>query len=101
MKSFVSKTLTAVFLAAILGGLPNFGVAQYSLPKAPVAEPAIADFGFHGGDNYERAIAVSPNVNLSLCVLEGRLSINGWRRDEVRIYVHNGNKFGFKVLEKS
>lgn len=100
MKSVALKTLAAVFLAAIIGGLPSFAIAQYSLPRAP-AEPAIADFWLSGGENYERAIAVSSNVNVSLCVLEGRLSINGWRRNEVRIYLRNGNKFGFKVLEKS
>lgn len=101
MKSLALKTLAAVFLAAIIGGLPSFAIAQFSLPRAPAAEPALADFWLSGGENYERAIAVSPNVNVSLCVLEGRLSINGWRRNEVRIYLRNGNKFGFKVLEKS
>lgn len=101
MKSSISKLLSAAFFAAIIGGLSGVAVSQYSLPKSPVAEPALADFLFYGGDNYERAIAVSPNVNVSLCVVEGKLSINGWRRNEVRIYVHHGNKFGFKVLEKS
>lgn len=101
MKRFISKTLTAAFIAAIIGGLSRVTVSQYSLPKPPVAEPAIADFVYFGSENYERAIAVSPNVNVSLCVIEGKLSINGWRRNEVRIYVHNGTKFGFKVLEKT
>jgi hypothetical protein len=101
MKNFTSKLFTAARFAVIIGGLTSAAISQYSLPKAAVAGPAIDGFGFRGGENYERAIAVSANVNVSLCVLEGRVSINGWRRDEVRIYVHNGNKFGFKVLEKS
>lgn len=101
MKSFISTILTAVFFAAIIGGLGGDAVAQYSLPKTSVAEPVIAEFEYFGGENYERAIAVSPNVNVSLCVIEGKLAINGWRRNEVRIYVHHGTKFGFKVLEKS
>lgn len=100
MKSSISKTLTAVVFTVIIGGLSNLAIAQYSLPKMP-AEPAIADFEFYGGEDHERAVAVSPNVNVSLCVIEGKLSVNGWRRNEVRIYVHNGTKFNFKVLEKS
>lgn len=101
MKSLVSKIFTAVFFAAIIGGLNGVAISQYSLPKTPASEPVIADFEYFGGEDYERAIAVSPTVNVSLCVVEGKLSINGWRRDEVRIYVHQGAQFGFKVLEKS
>lgn len=101
MKSFIAKLFTAAFTAAIIGGLSGVAIAQYSLPKTPAPEPAIADLVFFGGENYERAIAVSPTVNVTLCALEGKLSINGWRRDEVRIYVHNGSKFAFKILEKS
>jgi hypothetical protein len=101
MKKTLAKVFTAACLAAIIAGLNGVAISQYTLPKPPLAEPAIAEFDFYGGENYERAIAVSPNVNLNICVVEGKLSINGWRRDEVRIYVHDGNKFGFKVLEKS
>lgn len=101
MKTFVSKILTAIFFVAIIGGLSGVAISQYSLPKPPAPELVIADFAYFGGENYERAIAVSPTVNVSLCVVEGKLSINGWRREEVRIYVHHGAQFGFKVLEKS
>jgi hypothetical protein len=101
MKKTLAKNFTAAVVAAFISGISSVAISQYTLPKPPVAEPAIAEFEFYGGDNYERAIAVSPNVNLTLCVVEGKLSINGWRRNEVRIYVHDGSKFGFKVLEKS
>lgn len=101
MKHFVSSILTALSVAAIIGGLNGVAISQYSLPKSPAGEPVIADFAFFGGENYERAIAVSPAVNVSLCVIEGKLAINGWRRNEVRIYVRGGSKFSFKVLEKS
>ncbi len=52
------------------------------------------------GHTSERAIAVDPNVNLSICVTQGSLKINGWNRKEVRVFVKDGAKFGFKVLEK-
>lgn len=101
MKKIISTIFTTAIVAFILGGLTSVALSQYSLPKTPVTNPEIADLEYFGGDNYERAIAVSPAVNLNLCVTEGKLSINGWRRNEVRIYVHGGSNFGFKVLEKS
>ncbi len=55
----------------------------------------------YGGDTYERSIAVSPNVNLSLCVSQGNLRVNGWNRNEVRVYVKDGGKMKFHVREKN
>lgn len=49
----------------------------------------------------EKSIAVENNVNISLCVSEGNLKINGWRRDEIRAFVAGGSQVGFKVLQKS
>lgn len=67
---------------------------------APPAEPMV---GFRREQivTTERSIAVDPNVALKLCITEGRVKINGWERDEVRVFVKNGNKFGIKVLEKN
>ena len=48
----------------------------------------------------EKFIAVDPNVNIKLCVSEGDLKINGWERNEVRVFVRSGRLPGFKVLEK-
>ena len=48
----------------------------------------------------EKFIAVDPNVNIKLCVSEGDLTINGWERNEVRVFVRSGRLPGFKVLEK-
>ncbi|MEO7539058.1 MAG: hypothetical protein ABIV21_03455 [Pyrinomonadaceae bacterium] len=63
--------------------------------EAPLALP------LPPGDTSEKAIAVDKNVNISLCVTQGNLKINGWNRNEVRVFVSAGAKFGFKVLEKS
>lgn len=49
----------------------------------------------------EKSIAVDAAVNISLCVSEGNLKINGWERNEIRAFVNNGSETGFKVLEKS
>jgi Putative adhesin len=48
----------------------------------------------------EKAIATEARVNVSLCVSEGTVRINGWERNEVRAYVASGTKVGFKVLQK-
>ncbi|MDQ3712791.1 MAG: hypothetical protein M3388_11320, partial [Acidobacteriota bacterium] len=53
------------------------------------------------GTPAEKSIAVDANVNISLCVSEGNLKINGWERNEIRAFVNNGSEAGFKVLEKN
>ncbi len=68
---------------------------NYRVPPAP------STTRMYGGDTYERSIAVSPNVNLTLCVAQGELRINGWSRNEVRVYVKDGGNMKFNVREKS
>lgn len=49
----------------------------------------------------EKAIVVDPKVNISLCVMGGNLKVNGWDRNEVRVFVSEGSPIGFKVLQKN
>jgi hypothetical protein len=57
---------------------------------------------FHGdGVTSEKSMLVDGSVTIKLCVAEGSLKINGWRRNEVRVFVKNGRKFHLKALEKS
>lgn len=68
-------------------------------PKPPLAkEPPV----LYRGDSVtsEKFVTVDPNVNIKLCVLEGSLKVNGWDRNEVRVFVKDGSRFGMKVLEK-
>jgi hypothetical protein len=48
----------------------------------------------------EKSIQTEAKVNVSLCVSEGNVHINGWERNEIRAYVNGGSKVGFKVLQK-
>lgn len=48
----------------------------------------------------EKSIAVDAKVNVRLCVGEGNLKINGWERDEIRVFVAGGDAVGFKILQK-
>lgn len=49
----------------------------------------------------EKSIAVESKVNVTLCVREGNVRINGWDREEIRAYVENGSEVGFIVVDKS
>ena len=49
----------------------------------------------------EKSVVVENNVNLSLCVSEGNLKINGWDRSEIRAFVAGGSLVGFKILQKN
>jgi hypothetical protein len=48
----------------------------------------------------EKSIAVDGKVNISLCVSEGKLKVNGWERNEIRAFVGGGSQVGFRVQQK-
>jgi Putative adhesin len=48
----------------------------------------------------EKSIQTDAKVNISLCVDEGKITINGWNRNEIRAFVSNGSQVGFKVMQK-
>lgn len=50
---------------------------------------------------FEKSIEVDSKVNIGLCVSEGNIRINGWERNEIRVFVHGGSKAGFKILKKN
>ncbi len=65
-------------------------------PSAPVPPPEI-----YAGTNSESSIKVDPSINISLCVTQGNVKVNGWNRDEIRVFVVDSGSFAFKVLQKS
>ncbi|MBX7170041.1 MAG: DUF4097 domain-containing protein [Pyrinomonadaceae bacterium] len=44
---------------------------------------------------FEKSIDVDEKVNFNLCVSEGNIRINGWDRNEIRVFVRGGSKAGF------
>lgn len=115
----VSRQLNklAVFVcvaAALAGGaIAQKPVAGPKTPKAagepPRREPPMApekpirppdwDEGRRGAE--EKALAVASNVNIKLpCVSDAKITVTGWNRDEIRVFVKNGSKIAFKVHEK-
>ena len=78
------------------------------LPKTPSTKirtppPGAESPGFFNGDRVtsEKSIIVDANVAIKLCVAEGDLRINGWRRNEVRVFVKDGRPFTLQPLEES
>ena len=49
----------------------------------------------------EKSIAVDAKVNISLCISDGKLKVNGWERNEIRAFVNSGSEVGFGVREKN
>jgi len=107
MTNIVHKFILAASLAAIAGGLSLSASAQGTPappPPGKTDKPKFKGFphapsGWERSGSYEKAIAVAPNVNFTLCVTEGNLRVNGWNRSEVRVYVEDGPKFSFKVID--
>lgn len=56
---------------------------------------------YYGRSTSEKAIAVGPNVNILVpCISQARVTVNGWQRDEIRVFIRNGTGVAFKVHEK-
>ena len=73
-------------------------------PREPMPLPGRPTYPWEKTQTSEKSIEVDSNVNIKLCVANqsspGDLKINGWERNEVRVFVRNGRLPGFKVLEK-
>lgn len=107
MKTIIEKSLICILGAFVIMASAICALSQGPLPPKVAAPTRVLPPGVPRpaplavfGDTVERSIAVDPGVNLTLCVVQGNLKINGWSRDEVRIFVKDGSQVGFKVLQK-
>ena len=96
MTRFASK-FTAALLAGLVFGAGSIA-AQRPAPRPP-GFPMPAEAPAVPGDN-EAKLSTAVNVNLKFCVTDGNLRINGWDRNEVRVFVRDGRAFNLRVLEK-
>lgn len=109
----MSRNLKSCFsLALVLCLTCTFVVSTFGQGAKPPKDPKVKVYppvpgneapGFFDNDRVtsEKAMAVDPNVAIKLCVSHGDIQINGWRRNEVRVFVKDGRKFKLKPLEKS
>ncbi|CAN5358110.1 hypothetical protein BH20ACI1_BH20ACI1_14820 [soil metagenome] len=105
MQKIHSKILLPIFTLAFFIGA-SFSYAQVAPPKTPqkpFPRPNWKNANRIKNESEtpaEKSIVVSANVNISLCVSEGNLKINGWQRNEVRAFVSDGSQVGFAIIEK-
>jgi hypothetical protein len=71
------------------------------MPKLPLPADMPPGFMLGDGTTTERSIAVDAKVSIQMCVTQGVVKVNGWSRNEVRAFVSEGSKFGFRVLQRS
>jgi hypothetical protein len=119
MKTILHNTPRFFFLAALIIGLTAVAFSQKppkppektpkpSAETAPVtAPPALPPPVYKlpvvmpgGGEDYEKSIAVDPKVNINMCIVTGEVKINGWDRNEVRVFIQDGSNLNFNAREK-
>jgi hypothetical protein len=105
------KDLFCLLLVLCLTGtlaVSSFGQGKDKTPKPPKEKihppiPGEGTPGFFDNDGVtsEKSMMVDGNVAIKLCVSQGDLKINGWHRNEVRVFVKDGRKFRLEAREKS
>jgi hypothetical protein len=113
MRISSGKFLRIGLALCFAAGLPTVSMAQPDPPKSPrpakvwvedkKAKPEAAPTPLPRSERItsEKNIAVDSGVNVKFCVSDGEVKINGWERDEIRVFVKDGRKIGLKVLERS
>lgn len=105
MRSFISSSMLSavlLFAAAVHAQTPQAPPVPRTPPVPPTPRVAPVAPSFPGQTtDTELRVAAERNVNLKFCISEGTLKINGWDRNEVRIFARSGRKFGIRVLERS
>lgn len=99
----ISLALLALFLFAPLCFVSSQIVGTPKIIKVPrpIITSKVKTVLEDGETSAEKSIVVDTKVNISLCVSEGRVKINGWERNEIRAFVGDRSEVGFKVLQKN
>ncbi len=63
----------------------------------------IVSRNYRRSDIAEKSILVNPKVYVSLCILQGSVKVNGWKREEVRVFVEGirNDQISFEVRERN
>lgn len=75
-------------------------IKTYPPTPDPESPPTVYE-GDNDNQTSEKSMLVDSGVAITLCVAHGDLKINGWRRNEVRVFVKDGRAFKLKPREKS
>ena len=101
---FSAALLVAGELSAVAGQVQPVPRAPTSPPAKPAPTPPrvpATSVGRQPLETTEQSINVDSAVNIKFCVSDGSVKINGWNRDEVRLFVSNGRRSEIKVLERN
>ena len=88
------------FVSAGFSSAQTMSVSPPRPPK-PLSQKTSKKTNNQNGASAEKSIAVDAKVNVSLCVSEGKLKVNGWERSEIRAFVGGESRIGFEVLQKN
>ena len=102
----LSQKLNAALFIGLFGfsTIPTFAQVFKVAPKVAVTSDKLKNKTVVIGSSdaaAEKSIAVDAKVNVSICVSQGKLKINGWERNEIRAFVGGGSAVGFKVQQTS
>ncbi len=110
MKSTVRKFIFGLCLGIATSTFPAASLAQTEPPIAP-KPPVVPRVprvivraplpGMGTQLESELRLTVDPNVNVKFCVTEGDVKVNGWDREELRVFVRSGREATARVLEKN
>ncbi len=107
-KKIVENLIVGFFATVILTvtATSSFSQKDHTSPpeKAPVPDKVLPVMPPHhapmmAGGATEKSLRVDSNLNLGLCVSEGTITVNSWKRNELRVFVHDGGKFDFKISQ--
>ncbi len=104
MNKIIENLILCIAIITVFAGLPSLAFAQNvpPRPEAPIRPASRIRSATHLFKTSEKFVKVDGSVNVSFgCISEGRVKVNGWNRNEVRVFVEGGNPFSFKVLQKS
>lgn len=69
---------------------PSPPVPQRPVPRPSVSVPRVTVFAVQPVQDTEISSPVTAGVNVNFCINEGTLTINGWDRNELRVFVKQG-----------
>lgn len=69
--------------------------------KSPKANPDKKDTIDSLSDVFEKSTTADKKVIIDLCVSEGDISVSGWERSEVRVFIAEGEGAGFRTRKSN
>lgn len=104
-KLAISLCLAAVTAVGGYGQSPTPRPAQRPSVRVDTPKPTSPKYyprpAIASADTSESAMEVDPNVFIQFpCISQAKVTISGWERNEIRVFIKDGSKMRFRVHEK-